>query len=171
MAERGSPVYVLTVDANEFPEPGLAEVSRRIVETPDGRSVVVVAVTGEIDIMTGPVLAQGLTEAIDQPRADVVMLDFSGVVFFGSPGIAALVTAHDTAFEKGVVLRLVVEPSSSMFRVLEMMGMTRLLAIHPTLSAALAATAGQTCTPGDRTSGEEDEGHPDGNAPRSAPAL
>ena len=44
-----------------------------------------VSVTGEIDMVTRPVLQRGLSEALEQPGGDIAVVDLCGVTFFGSP--------------------------------------------------------------------------------------
>lgn len=101
------------------------------------RHAIVIAVTGEVDSQTIPRLSTAVTDAISTPGASCVVLDLDGVVFFGSAGIAFLTHTSSEARAKGVDLRLVADTSGRVYRVLEMMGLTRLLAIFPTNAGAL----------------------------------
>jgi anti-sigma B factor antagonist len=70
-----------------------------------GRDARVVTVTGEVDMVTAPDLADCLITQIAVARAVVVDLD--GVRFLGSAGVAALFQANELATSEGCELRLV----------------------------------------------------------------
>ena len=109
------------------------------IESRADLSTVVVRAGGEVDSQTIPPLAGAVGEALDTPGTRCVVLDLDGVVFFGSGGIAFLAKADSDARGRGVSLRVVVRPAGRVYRVLEMMGLTRIVAIYPTLDEALAA--------------------------------
>jgi anti-anti-sigma factor len=69
---------------------------------------VVLSVLGEIDLVTAPDLAEGIAEQLSgTPR---LVVDLSGVSFFGSLGLATLIHAVELAEERDVQLTLVPGP-------------------------------------------------------------
>jgi anti-sigma B factor antagonist len=99
--------------------------------------VPVVVATGDVDLATTPKLAGMLNDALEsRPRLAVV--DLTGVGFLGSVGIAALVHAIVLTKSRGGELRVVVEHSSPLNRVLAITGVTPdVMDVFPTLRAAL----------------------------------
>jgi anti-sigma B factor antagonist len=69
---------------------------------PDAR---VVSVTGEIDVVTAPDLADCLTAQLT--AAKVVVVDLDEVRFLGSAGLSVLFEAHESATRQGRDLRMV----------------------------------------------------------------
>jgi anti-anti-sigma factor len=65
----------------------------------------VVTVTGEVDVVTAPDLADCLTTQL--AAAQVVVVDLDGVRFLGSAGVAVLFEANELATRRGCELRLV----------------------------------------------------------------
>jgi anti-anti-sigma factor len=89
---------------------------------------------GEIDLATCPVFVKALDSAIDQAAGDVV-IDCSGVTFFGAVGVDALVRAHNRL--DGSALRIVVRnPSSVVRRLLDIAQLTELFADVPDAAAS-----------------------------------
>lgn len=66
----------------------------------------VVAVTGELDVFTAPVLEQELQACIESGKADIVV-DLTGVDFLDSTGLGVMVKALKWAREAGGGLRVV----------------------------------------------------------------
>ncbi|MDQ2706764.1 MAG: STAS domain-containing protein [Actinomycetota bacterium] len=98
---------------------------------------IVIVVRGEIDSQTVPTLGAALTAAISRPAARCVVLDLEEVVFFGSAGIAFLTKADGEARAHAVELRLVVDRTGRVHRVLDMMGLAQLVPLYPTRAEAL----------------------------------
>lgn len=98
---------------------------------------VVLAVTGEIDVATGPQLRTALADVLAVPDVDPVVVDLTGVTFMGSTGIAVLVDANWEAGERSKNLRLVL--GSSVRRPLEAAGVVSLIAEYPDVAHALGA--------------------------------
>ena len=94
---------------------------------------VVVAVSGEVDLLTAPRLAA----ALDEARAALVVVDLSGVDFLDSSGLGVLVTAHRDLAEGEAKLRLV-RPRPSIDKVLTLTRLTEVIDTFDTLDAALA---------------------------------
>lgn len=100
-----------------------------------GPRVAVLAVTGDLDMLTSPRLAAALEEVADAgPRT--VVVDLSKVDFLGSAGLAVLVSAHERAESRGK-LRIVASARDTQ-RAFSMTGLDDLLDLYPTCAAALA---------------------------------
>jgi anti-anti-sigma factor len=83
---------------------------------------------GEIDLSTCPVLVKALDAVIDEAAGDVV-IDCSGVTFFGAVGVDALVRGYNRLERSR---RLVVRnPSSVVRRLLDIAQLTKLFADVP----------------------------------------
>lgn len=104
--------------STSWPEPGVA----------------VLAVAGDLDMLTSPALAAALEEALDA-RPRTVVVDLSKVDFLGSAGLAVLVSAHER-IESARVLRIVAS-ARDIQRAFTMTGLGELLALYPTREAAL----------------------------------
>jgi anti-sigma B factor antagonist len=70
-----------------------------------GADACVVTVTGEIDVVTAPDLADCLTAQL--AGSQVVVVDLDGVRFLGSAGVAVLFEANELATRRGRDLQLV----------------------------------------------------------------
>lgn len=123
-------------------------IRRDTVAGMSGGPVIVVSVSGEIDLLTSPFLYEHLDRALDDPEAFPVVVDMSAVTFFSSSGIAVLAEARSVSLERGVLLQLVIEPGSPPDRSLQMMAMTNLLVIQPNLDAAIHAAGADGATHG-----------------------
>ncbi|MEU6892477.1 STAS domain-containing protein [Streptomyces sp. NPDC046557] len=98
----------------------------------DGR--ITVAVTGEIDIATAPLLAEALTEALAD-GATRIEADFSDVSFCDCSGLNVLLRAERDARAGGRTLRVARVRSPQVRRLLEMTGTTTITAEEPTSGA------------------------------------
>lgn len=87
----------------------------------------VVALTGELDLDAADELTTLLIEQLDMPGTATVVVDLAGVSFLDSAALGALILAFQHAGEVGRVLRIV-EPQHSVRRVLEITGMSDILA-------------------------------------------
>lgn len=166
-------VYVSAVDdASDWPGGDFATVTYEVVAAAGyerGRGAVgVVVVAGEIDMMTEPMLTERLDEALSSEPTGAVVIDLSGVTFFGSSGIAALAVARERGQTMGVEVAMVLAPGSATDRTLRVMGMTQLLPTYPDRAAALAVySSGAATHPGSRPTAGGDEVDP----PRPHPAV
>jgi len=86
----------------------------------------IIRVAGDLDIGTAPRLIATVVDLIDE-GCGRIDLDCSGVAFIDSAGIRALVVSRNEATQRGTILELVAA-SPSMSRVLEMTGLSSLLA-------------------------------------------
>jgi anti-sigma B factor antagonist len=92
----------------------------------------VVRVSGELDLASAPVLE----EAIAHLSADPVVIDLSQCTFLDSAGMRVLLTGARELGDNGRTLR-VVTADPRILRVLEITAVDTLIAVHPTLEAAL----------------------------------
>jgi anti-sigma B factor antagonist len=99
---------------------------------------VVVVLPEEIDVTNSEQVYEQLVEALT-PGVDTVVADMTATAFCDSSGVHALMHAHETAAEGGTQLRLAVSAHTSVQRVLQLIGVSRLVPVYPTLEEALAA--------------------------------
>lgn len=96
--------------------------------------VVVVSVSGVVDMLTAPQLATAIEAALAQNPAALVV-DFTDVDFLASAGMGVLVAAHDRA---GADIRLcVVADGPATSRPLKLVGIADIVALYATLDEAL----------------------------------
>ena len=84
-------------------------------------------VRGELDLATAPVLERESMAALALPLSGLV-IDFGGVTFLDSSGIAALITSRRAAIERGVTFELVAVSRSACLT-LELAGLSELFGI------------------------------------------
>jgi anti-anti-sigma factor len=111
--------------------------STEVLERAEWSAVVVVA-RGELDSQTIPELNLAVNEAFSRKGVRCVVLDLDQIVFFGSAGVAFLTQADTEARARSIGFRLVVPPTSRVHRVLDVMGLIRLMALYPTRDRALS---------------------------------
>lgn len=105
-------------------------------------SAIVVSVSGEIDMLTAPRLADALRTALHDARAGApVVVDLSRVSFLDSHGLGALAEAASAASAGGHgSLRVVVGDARTAIRPLQITGLNKLLPLYSMLDDALATT-------------------------------
>jgi anti-sigma B factor antagonist len=97
--------------------------------------VIVVAVSGDLDMLTAPALADAI-DAAARKEPSVLIVDLSGVTFLATAGINLLAGLHrDVTF---VVRFGVVADGPITGRPLKMVGIDQIIALYPTLDEALA---------------------------------
>jgi anti-anti-sigma factor len=96
---------------------------------------VVVAVAGEVDLLTADQLRDALMGVVE--RYAVVVVDLAEVQFLSSTGLAALTLAHRVAVASGNQLRLVATDRVTL-RPLEITGMTTQIAVFDSTDDAMA---------------------------------
>jgi anti-sigma B factor antagonist len=99
---------------------------------------VVVVLPGEIDVTNCEQVYEQLV-AVLAPGVDTVIADMTATGFCDSSGVHAIMHAYETAAEREVVLRLAVSPHTSVRRVLQLIGIGRLMPVHESLAEALEA--------------------------------
>ncbi|NUP27279.1 MAG: STAS domain-containing protein [Nocardia sp.] len=107
------------------------------VRTENGTAIV--TVQGEVDMASAPQLQTALEDA--QRGGDALIVDMSDVGFLGSAGLSVLLVISEAA-EPGAGLRVVV--SDAVRRPIELTGLDKLLSVHESLPAALAASPDAT---------------------------
>ncbi|MEV0676496.1 STAS domain-containing protein [Actinosynnema sp. NPDC050436] len=97
--------------------------------------VAVVSVTGEVDSGTAPRL-RALLDEVRQRGPRVVVVDLREVSLLASAGLATLIAVHDQALPD-VLVRIVAPSTAPAMRSVLLTGLDELLAVHPTVEAAL----------------------------------
>ncbi|MFI9171936.1 STAS domain-containing protein [Streptomyces lincolnensis] len=106
----------------------------------------VLQVSGELDLVTSPVLRQRVHDAVAEGRHSIV-LDLSEVFFCDSSGVGVLITARRLIRSCQGRLRLILPANgavdgSHVNRVLAALGVRRLFDVHPDLDSAVREEAG-----------------------------
>ncbi|SDI26287.1 anti-sigma B factor antagonist [Sinosporangium album] len=104
--------------------------ARRVID-----GAVVVAVEGELDLYTAPVLRDEVREAIrqDGPR---LVLDLESLSFMDSSGLSVLIEAWRLATGDGGGVCLA-RPQSPVARILATTGLDRRIKVYPDVQAAV----------------------------------
>lgn len=98
---------------------------------------VVIQFTGEVDMQSAQVMHEALTVALtDAAPPHPIVLDLTGIGFFGSAGMAELLQAHHHAVDRDIPLRIVAS-SRAVLRPLEVTGLTNTLDIRRDVTSAL----------------------------------
>lgn len=100
---------------------------RLLVNRP-GRDVVVVTVSGEVDALTAPRLAELVQHRL-LARPSLLVVDLSAVAFLGVAGLGVLLRFAAEATARGVELRIVTGQSPVVQRILDVTGAGRELPI------------------------------------------
>jgi anti-anti-sigma factor len=98
--------------------------------------VVVVTLTGELDMATAGRAATALREATTEATA--VVLDMTDLRFFASAGLNILLQLRQELQDKGVDVRLATN-QRAVLRPMQLMGVADEFAIHASLADALGA--------------------------------
>ena len=98
--------------------------------------LVLVSVSGELDLYTGERLRQAIEEATSV-GADIVLLDLSGVGFIDSTALGVIVQETKRLEGRALSLTLITDDPRTV-RVLEVTGLDRIMRRHATLHDALA---------------------------------
>ncbi|MFH9084451.1 STAS domain-containing protein [Streptomyces sp. NPDC017673] len=106
----------------------------------------VLRVSGELDLMTSPVLRQRVHDSVAEGHHSLVV-DLSDVFFCDSSGVGVLIAARRLIRSCQGRLRLILpdrgaEDGSHVNRVLGALGVRRLFDVHPDLDSATADEAG-----------------------------
>ena len=108
------------------------------VWTEDHDDAVVVHAVGEVDMRTTEELQTAVNQACVRPGGRILVIELSGVTFFGSTGLAILESALRDCRNRGTILR-VAAASRAVVRPLQMMGMDGKIELVPTEEEALVA--------------------------------
>ncbi|MFK4099723.1 STAS domain-containing protein [Streptomyces sp. NPDC019531] len=106
----------------------------------------VLSVSGELDLVTSPVLRQRVHDVVAEGRHSLV-LDLSEVYFCDSSGVGVLIASRRLIRSCRGDLRLILPDrgaaeGSHVNRVLGALGVRRLFEVHPDLDSATDAEAG-----------------------------
>ena len=99
---------------------------------------VIVAVAGEIDLLTADQLREALEAEV--VRRELVVVDLTAVEFLSSSGLAALALAHRAAVEAGRELRLVAGNRVTL-RPIQITGIADEIGVFATVADAVAGVA------------------------------
>jgi len=102
--------------------------------------IVVLAVSGEIDVLTGPRLQSAIDEVLAQPLAALI-IDLSAVEFLASVGLRILVDTHQRLADSAYFV--VVADGSATSRPIHLMNLDEVFELYPTVEEALAAARSQ----------------------------
>lgn len=105
--------------------------------TRDRPDTAVLAVRGEVDMITAPRFESAVGELLDGSES-AFTIDLSGVTFLASSGLAVLIRAAHRAEERGLRIRLVVA-SRVVQRPLEVTGTDQLFEICADVDASAAS--------------------------------
>jgi anti-sigma B factor antagonist len=99
---------------------------------------VVVVLPAEIDVTNSAQVYEQLA-AVLTPGVDTVVADMMSTSFCDSSGVHAIMHAHETAAARDISLRLAVSSSTSVRRVLQLIGVGRVMPVYESLQEALDA--------------------------------
>jgi anti-sigma B factor antagonist len=105
--------------------------------------ILVLTVTGEIDMETAPALCDAVTSAIDRTRGRPCILDLTTVAFLGSAGLTALVQATRHAQQRREPLRIVVDSNRPVIRPIQVTGLDDVLSLYHSVDEATHTRTGQ----------------------------
>jgi anti-sigma B factor antagonist len=98
----------------------------------------VVVLPGEIDVTNADQVYDELVAAL-VPGVSVLIADMTGTQFCDSSGVHALMHANESAAARDVRMRLAVAPTTSVRRVLQLIGVGLVIPVHESLKEALDA--------------------------------
>jgi anti-anti-sigma factor len=111
------------------------------VTTSCSRHVTVVEVSGDIDLLTAPELANRIGQCLAEGTPLVVVVDLRGVDFVGASGLSVLLEAHWRAHAQRSTVRVVAN-TPAVCRALTVTELDRTLAVYPALEPALKVPLG-----------------------------
>ena len=100
---------------------------------------IVVVLPAEIDVTNSEQVYEQLA-AVLAPGVETVIADMTATVFCDSSGVHAIMHAYESAAARDIRMRLAVSPTTSVRRVLELIGVSRLMPVYPSLKEALEAS-------------------------------
>jgi anti-sigma B factor antagonist len=108
------------------------------VEVREDDGVVVARVTGELDLSNSPGTGDAIEAALPASARSLVV-DFSGLTFLDSSGVAMLFRLVRRLGDHRQQLHVVAPAGEAVGRVLEIVEFDRAAPVHPSVDAALAA--------------------------------
>jgi anti-anti-sigma factor len=110
------------------------------LEIEEREDVVIASVSGELDLAGAPSTGQAIGEAVPT-SARTLVVDFTGLEFIDSSGIAMLFNLARRLGARRQDLRVVARGGGPVARVLEIVEFNRAAPVHETLDEALAKTS------------------------------
>lgn len=101
-------------------------------------SAVILSVTGVLDMLTAPTLAESVDRALVRRPASLIV-DLQDVSFLASHGMSVIVAAHLRSGDETEVMVVAEGPATA--RPLTLVGIADIIAVHSTLDDALAEVA------------------------------
>lgn len=108
---------------------------------PQGDSVVVVNVQGEVDVYTAPKLREEIHRQMDD-GATTVIVDLADVAYMDSSGLGVLIGALKRARENEGDM-VVASANPRITRILDVTGLSKIFNVQPDVKNALAHSKGQ----------------------------
>lgn len=105
----------------------------------DVDGILVITVTGEIDLGTASALHTAVAAGIDRSYGEPCILDLTAVTFLGSTGLTALVDATRHANARREPLRIVVDANRPVIRPIEVTGLDDVLTLYHSVDEAVKA--------------------------------
>lgn len=102
-------------------------------------STVIVRCVGVVDMLTAPELQREIATALSKQPTSLIV-DLSRVDFLASCGMSVLISTHDECASK--VRFVVVADGPATSRPMQLIGLSDIIAVHPTVDAALQESAG-----------------------------
>ena len=102
----------------------------------------VVVVAGEVDMLTSPQLRMVIDEALAKLADRALVIDLTGVTFFGSPGLQVLAVAAIRVRRAGEEAALRVVATHVALRPIQITGLDSVVRLYDTTDAALADRSG-----------------------------
>lgn len=125
------------MSSSDLPPAGDAEPEELRVTVEIRGPAVILAVAGEVDMLTATQLKQTINTAM-AGRPQTLVVDLSKVEFFASAGMNVLLAAREVA---GAATQFrVVAIGSATLRPLQIAGLTEYIAVYESLDAALVAS-------------------------------
>ncbi len=118
----------MTADGNQLRPQNLLGVTSH-----DHDGIVLLTVSGEVDLLSGPILDEAITTAL-AGRPPILVIDMTDVSFLPSAGITLLIKAHRAAGDLTRV-RVAAPERSVVERTLRLTGMLQILDVVPTRAA------------------------------------
>ena len=111
-----------------------------VTGVPSEQRAAVLRVVGELDVLTAPILTAHIHRHFEQRSVQDerrLVLDFSGVTFLASAGLAVLANAINLATQYDTEVRLIAT-ARVVLRPLSLTGLDQALRIEPDLACAVA---------------------------------
>ena len=112
------------------------------VRTDERPGALVVVVAGEVDMLTSPQLRMAIDEALVKLGDRALVVDLSGVTFFGSAGLQVLAVAAIRIRRAGEEAALRVVATHVALRPIQITGLDSVVRLYDTTDAALADRSG-----------------------------